>query len=107
MIRLEDVVFHPGEVLKQICDCVEGTFTSNLTMKGEAAKDHGGKETTLADAMVSHLYSNRTRGMTTDDLIYAKEVFNDSVMGTFGYRHPVYDPRDLKAQISRGYHFSP
>lgn len=92
MIRLEDVVFRPGEVLKQVCDCVDGKLALNLTMKGDPAKSddrvHGKNNTNLVNAMRSHIYSNRTRRMTADDVQFAKQVLKDSIVGEFGYLSP-------------------
>jgi hypothetical protein len=94
VIRLEDVVFYPKQVLQSVCDCVGGTLTTPLVLRGDSAKNmdphmHGKDTTNLADAMVSHILFNRTRNMTHDDVRYAEQVFQDSVLEKFGYRLPV------------------
>jgi hypothetical protein len=94
IIRLEDLVFHPRQILQQVCQCVGGKLRANITMAGESTKQgadhiHGKNKTNLADAMILHVYSNRTKGMTIDDLQYAKEILKDSVMSDFGYTPPV------------------
>ena len=89
MVRLEDVVSRPRQVLEEVCNCVGGDLASNLTLAGEAAKDHAKHNTGLVDAMVSHIYLNRTKGMTIGDLQFAKKVLDDSLINDFGYRHPI------------------
>ena len=96
IVRLEDVVFHPEKVLKEVCNCVDGSLSKTLTLTGESAKAgdekfHGKNLTNLADAMVSHVFTNRTKGMTRDDHTYAIEALEDSVMKTFGYTNPTLD----------------
>ena len=94
-IRLEDLVFHPEPVLKQICECVGGKFIGegNLKLAGESPKDdqssHGPNPTGLATAMISHIFSNRTAGMTPDDIKYVQQVLEDSIYSEFGYHPPV------------------
>jgi len=96
MIRLEDLVFFPQQVLKTICECVGGTVNGTLSLIGETSKKgldnvHGSNKTDLTRAMISHIYTNRTKGMTPEDLAYAMETLRDSaVLHAMGY--PV-DPR--------------
>jgi hypothetical protein len=92
IIRLEDLVFHPRQILHQVCECAGGKLSENITLAGESSKKgaiHGMNKTNLADAMILHVYSNRTKGMTIDDLQYAKETFKGSVMSAFGYLPPL------------------
>jgi hypothetical protein len=97
MIRLEDLVFHPGQVLKQVCECVGGVFVGfdKMELQGESPKKgqektHGKNPTNLADAMVHHVFANRTNGMTVDDIKFAKYTLmgDDSLMDEFGYHPP-------------------
>ena len=91
MIRLEDLVFYPQLVLKTICDCVGGTLREKLVLAGETSKKgdnnvHGSNKTDLRTAMIAHIYTNRTKGMTLDDVRYASSVLKDSqVLQTLGY----------------------
>ena len=95
IIRLEDLVFHPNSTLQQICDCVGGDFlpstqpNKELTLVAESAKGgsegehiHGKNQSNLLSAMISHLRSNRTKGMTDDDLQFVKSTlhhFHDTI----------------------------
>lgn len=91
MIRLEDLVFFPQMILKTVCDCVGGTLTEPLVLAGETSKKggdevHGSNKTDLRAAMISHVYTNRSKGMTRHDIQYASTVLQDSpVVQAFGY----------------------
>lgn len=94
MIRLEDLVFFPQVVLKSICDCVGGTLlhgTKNFVLTGETSKKggeniHGSNKTDLRTAMISHIYTNRSKGMTMEDIDYASSILKDSpVLHALGY----------------------
>lgn len=97
MVRLEDLVFFPQQVLKEICDCVGGQLLSDpMVLVGDTSKKggenvHGSNKTDLRAAMISHVYTNRSRGMTLDDMVYASNVLKDSpVLQRLGYPS---DPR--------------
>ena len=93
MIRLEDLVYHPRVVLEEVCHCVEGTLSPNLTLPEESAikggdNIHGTNRTSLVQAMYKHVHANQTRGMTYEDIQFARKQLDDSVMTIFGYVHP-------------------
>lgn len=97
MIRLEDVVFHPYETLKAVCDCAGGTMApkADFVLQGENAKPSEDKahskarKTDLAVAFLDHLRSNRTKGMSLDDMEFARKILNSSVVRQyFGYEPP-------------------
>ena len=96
MVRLEDLVFYPHETLKQICECVEGTYVGeeNLVLSMDSVKGknadniHGKDKTGLIKAMISHALNNRTEGMTVEDADFAKKILQNSVMQVFGYKLP-------------------
>ena len=91
MIRLEDLVFFPQQILTTICNCVGGKLSEPLTLKGDTSKFggenvHGSNKTDLRAAMISHVYMNRTKGMTREDIQYASKVLKDSqVRKALGY----------------------
>jgi hypothetical protein len=93
MVRLEDLVYHPRTVLTQVCHCVEGIISENLTLPEKSVKQgsdniHGKVKTGLLDAMIKHAQGNRTHGMTLDDIQFARDVLDESIMKEFGYKHP-------------------
>lgn len=99
MIRLEDLVFHPYDTLKPICDCVHGELArkDNFTLEGESIKEGNDRahsrtqKTDLISAFSLHLRSNRTHGMTLEDKEFAQNVLNDSVVRQYFE----YQPPDL------------
>lgn len=95
MIRLEDIVFHPTKVLETLCNCVEGTKKQKKwILEGETSKEgaehiHGHNKTNLLKAMVMHVYTNLTEGMTHEDVDFARDTLEDSpVFHYFNYQHP-------------------
>ena len=95
MVRLEDLVFFPQQVLKVICDCVGGQLADPLVLAGNTSKKggeniHGRNKTDLRMAMISHVYTNRSLGMTQEDMDYASKVLETSqVLQLLGYpSHP-------------------
>ena len=92
MVRLEDLVFRPAEVLERICACAGGQFAgaAGLKMNGDAAKAadkvHCKNQTNLVGAMASHVYADRTDGMTREDIEFAESFLKRSkMMEVFGY----------------------
>lgn len=96
MIRLEDLVFFPRQVLTSVCECVGGRIRDELNLIGGTSKIggehiHGRNKTDLRTAMISHIYGNRTKGMTMEDISYALVALQDSsVFQGMGYST---DPR--------------
>ena len=94
IVRLEDLVYNPRNVMKEVCECVGGSLAPNLTLLVNSAKKglgnvHGKIKTGLLDAMFNHVHGNMTAGMTRDDVLFANAVLNDSpLVSTFGYRLP-------------------
>jgi hypothetical protein len=86
MIRMEDLVFFPQVVLKTICQCVGGSMRHPLVLRGDTSKKEPSKV-----AMISHIYTNRSQGMTFQDIAYASRILQDSaVIHALGY---YADPR--------------
>lgn len=96
MIRLEDLVFHPYKTLQSICDCVEGSFASEkdfslvaTSVKNVASAAHSKtRKTDLVSSFFLHLRSNRTQGMTVEDLEFSRNVLDDSIVRQFFRYHP-------------------
>ena len=97
MVRLEDLVFHPYQTLQSICACVGGTFVSkqNFTLLARSVKSSKDlahsrtRKTDFVSAIHLHLRSNRTQGMTLDDVAFSQQVLDDSIVRQyFGYEPP-------------------
>lgn len=97
VVRMEDLVFHAKSVITQVCECVGGTTTlgrrdfAYITESAKHGEIHGNDKTSLLQAMIRYGSSsklNRTRGMTREDIEYARKVFDANLMDMFGYKHP-------------------
>jgi hypothetical protein len=94
MVRLEDLVYHPRSVLESICDCAGGVLAEHIMLSGDSAitqgdNIHGANRTGLVDAMNKHVRGDRTKGMTPEDIQYAREVLKESPMQLFSYKEPI------------------
>ena len=58
MIRLEDVIYRPKQVVEKVCECVGGTFIkANFIVHDEVAnigKGHGKHRSNLIDTFIKH-----------------------------------------------------
>ena len=88
---MEDLVFHPKEVTKTVCECAGGelkpkfTYIVNSAKKGDAA--HGKERTSYVDALVKY-GSERGRydGFEEADLEFVKHSLDPKLLELFGYR---------------------
>jgi hypothetical protein len=94
MVRFEDIVFHPKQITKTVCECAGGLLYSNKPFKYvvESAKKgaaHGSEKTSYVDALVKYgTETGRYTGFTKDDLQYAQENLDPDLMRLFGYHYP-------------------
>jgi hypothetical protein len=92
IIRFEDLLFFGKEVTEKACKCAGGEMYPRFRHIGNSAKKgtiHGDDKTSLVDALIRYgQRQNVTRGMTTDDIEYAKTAFADDLMKFFAYKHP-------------------
>jgi hypothetical protein len=97
-VRMEDLVFHGRNVTETICKCVGGEQQHNskgefqyVTNSAKHGKIHGNDKTTLLDAMIRYGSAeklSRLKGMTKEDIAFARTVFRKDLMEMFGYSHP-------------------
>ena len=95
LIRAEDLIFFPEQVVKQVCECVGGKMEDKFSLVQEDLKsnsNHNMRSTESRD-MTSMFArygsgSKRTKQMTNDDLAFAKKHLNGSLMKTNAYKHP-------------------
>ena len=86
VVRFEDVLFHPDQIINRVCNCVGGYARQNETvMRQSASKMHGDSrnrseaERTYADKM----YRYENYGLK--DIEFIKENVNDTILKVFGY----------------------
>ena len=103
LIRMEDLLFFPDEVVPQICACAGGVLTlGNSTNRSirlvvESAKSkhstkfmaEGQEHTGYLDALIRYGTSaTRFKGMTPQDLQYAGHYLDKNIMDLFQYGYP-------------------
>ena len=96
MIRFEDLVFHPKQVTKLVCECAGGQlkhpkhfkYIVNSAKKGNA---HGkvGDRTSYVDALIKYgTEEGRYKGFEEADLEYVRQHLDPEIMDLFGYKYP-------------------
>jgi hypothetical protein len=94
MVRFEDIVFHPKQITRTVCECAGGKIHENRPFiyvvdsakKGQA---HGKEKTSYVDALVKYgTEVGRYTGFTKADLEYAQKHLDPDLMRLFGYHYP-------------------
>lgn len=95
-MRIEDLVFHPEEVTRAVCECAggsmreDGTFKYivNSAKKGEHA--HGKERTGFIDAIIKYGSDERRYESYkfSSDLEYIRDNVDSELMSLLGYSHP-------------------
>ncbi|CAB9525436.1 expressed unknown protein [Seminavis robusta] len=101
IVRMEDLLFFPDQVVPQICACAGGRLLrgDNATVQvvAQSAKskhstkymEEGEEHTGYLDALIKYGHSaTRFKGMTPHDLQYAQQYLNRDMMELFGYGYP-------------------
>lgn len=94
IVRFEDVVFHPKQITKTVCECAGGIldpsrpfrYIVDSAKKGAA---HGTEKTSYVDALIKYgTEEGRYKGFEPEDLEYAREQLDPDLMRLFGYSYP-------------------
>lgn len=95
-VRYEDLLFHPKEVTTTVCECAGGTMNQGkFVYQVDSAKKgvgaHGNVRTGYVDAIIKYGSEKmRYNGYQPQDLKYARETLDKSMMEEFGYKyHPL------------------
>lgn len=92
IIRFEDLLFHLEEVIKEVCECVGGTATEDMSIIADSAKGdsgpHSGSGGLLSAIKRYGHKEQRLEGMNKDDIKYARNVLIEDTMKVFGYSYP-------------------
>lgn len=95
-VRYEDLLFHPKNITETVCKCAGGqmnkgkfTYVVDSAKKGLGA--HGKIRTGYIDAIIKYgSERNRYNGWHPEDLAYAREHLDPTLMEQFGYKyHPM------------------
>lgn len=96
IVRFEDLVFFPKQVVRQVCQCAGGAMEDGpfqyIVESAKKGSAHGAKSqrTGFVDAIIRYGTSKgRWRGMTRQDLEYAKQTLGVRLLNEFHYLGPV------------------
>ena len=89
IVRFEDMLFNPVQVVQKICDCVHGDYLGNFTQdfnyKSDKAKNSGGRDRKQAmDTYSDPLY--RYNGYNYEDIIFLNDCLDYDLLEMFGYQ---------------------
>ena len=95
MIRYEDLLFYPTEVVTAVCECGGGKLLSSERgihhVEESAKKEHYKNSAPVGLLSAIQRYGkedHRTDTMTEEDLSYARAAFSSDLMDLFHYSHP-------------------
>jgi hypothetical protein len=94
--RFEDLIFHPKEVTRIVCECAGGELDTRhkfkyiveSAKKGDKAHGDIKQRTSYIGALTKYGSEiGRYTGMETQDVNYTANQLNKSLMEMFGYRY--------------------
>ena len=98
IVRFEDLLFYGQQVTETLCTCgggvpredrPKGSFRHISESAKLGTKSHGKHKTDLVGALIKYgNQDHRFDNVTSDDLNMAKQLFDPTLMETFGYSHP-------------------
>ncbi len=95
MIRYEDLLFYPKEVVTAVCECGGGKVWSSQGgihhIEESAKKEHYKNSAPVGIVSAIKRYGkedHRSDTMTGEDLAYAKDAISSELMDVFHYSHP-------------------
>lgn len=104
IVRFEDVIFHPKEVTKAVCECAGGKlrpypkkfiYITDSAKKG-AAHGNDKDKTSYIDALVKYgTIKGRYTGYYPEDIQYATNSLDTNLMNIFGYQFPYNGPTEV------------
>merc|ERR1711957_391636 len=86
IVRYEDLLLHPEEVVDKVCSCAGGSWKEKFTLSSEKAKKNGdgleGAQARYGNA------TKRTEGYTDADLKFAEKTIDQTMFNTYHYLLP-------------------
>ena len=108
IVRFEDTLFYPRQVIEKVCNCGGGTMKTSLSNSNstststkfiyninESKPDHNQKieHNNFITAMIKYgntdAYSRRIQNMTSEDIQFAIQTLNPKIMKLFQYTYPI------------------
>ncbi|ETO10210.1 hypothetical protein RFI_27166 [Reticulomyxa filosa] len=90
MIRFEDLLFKPTQILSLLCQCIDGDFDpTNVSVPEAPSKDHGIETSNRSQALHTYGYhSYRYLDFYPFDLQFLQHNLNPKLVEMFGYDIP-------------------
>ena len=99
IVRFEDLIFHPKQVIQAVCECAggelkhehDGTGFQYIVQSAKKTEGHGKEKTGYVDAMIrygSDKFRWKSGGMTDEDRRFVAETLDRDLMVQFGYQNP-------------------
>jgi hypothetical protein len=95
LVRYEDVVFHPKQITRTVCECAGGRLNIDdhpdrgfvyVTESAKKGAAHGKTKTSYVDALIKYgTEAGRYDGFERADLEYARNHLDPELMRLFGY----------------------
>jgi hypothetical protein len=88
MIRFEDTLFHPKEVMRQVCQCGGAQTSKTLNYLVDEAKwNHKHAQNNMVSAMIKYgTDAGRYHNMTEEDKQFARSALNPELIKAFHYQ---------------------
>jgi hypothetical protein len=90
IIRFEDTLFHPKQVMNEVCHCAGGElFQPFQFLLDEAKWNHKHQQNNMITAMIRYgTEKGRYHNMTANDLAFAHRTLNPTLLEAFCYKMP-------------------
>jgi hypothetical protein len=88
IVRFEDTLIHAPKILEMIANCTGVTVAETLSYQTNKAKGHGSGSNFLSAIIKTGNETKRVTTMTPEDLTFAKNKLDKTLMRLFQYRHP-------------------
>lgn len=93
IVRFEDLVFHPKQITKTVCECAGGEMNRGkfqyIVESAKKGSAHGKQKTSYVDALVKYgTEAGRYNGFEPADLQYARKHLDPNLMRLLRYPFP-------------------
>lgn len=85
MVRFEDLLFAPEDLLQAVADCVGAELRSSIVYKTESSKQHGSQTTLIGAIIKTGTGRDRLSNMTQADLDYVDRTVDEELLTAFDY----------------------
>lgn len=89
LIRFEDTLFHPKQVMREVCHCAGGELIQPFHyLLDEAKWNHKHQQNNMITAIIRYgTDQGRYHNMTADDIAFTQHTLNPSLLKAFRYKN--------------------